>query len=901
MRERVVVSTADDNLAALLRSHRIVAGLSQEELSDSSGLSARAISNIERGKTPHPYARTIRLLADALGLQGRVREELLRAAHPAVDGPAGTGDGGARAAGQEAEPAARDDRLSRVWTAATRTLPRDIAGFTGRRDELARLDAAALLTGRVMRIQAIGGMAGVGKTALAVNAAHRLAPLFPDGQLFVPLHGHTPGRFPIDPADALASLLLTAGITASQLPAGLEERAGLWRHHLAGRRALLVLDDAVSSEQIEPLLPGTGASLVLVTSRRHLSALEDAEVLSLDVLSPDDAAELLVRLAARPGLDPDDEATSEICASCGYLPLAIGMLARQLHHHPAWTATRLAADLAAARDRLGLMAAENVSVSAAFDLSYADLTAGQQRLFRRLGLHPGSNIDAYATAALADCSLTAARTGLERLYDHYLLTETVDSRYVLHDLVREHARVLADRQDPVSDRELALGRLLDYYAHTAAIAGSRFASQTHSRSGPPVVAPPGAVPDLPDSAQALAWIRAERASMLACLGRATETGQHARVVALTAGLAALLRTDGPWTEAAAFHRTAVAAARRCGDRSGQADALSNLGSVLELTGDYSGAARASEEALRIYRDLGYRLGQANALLSLGTTRCLTDDHRGAAQARELALDIYSDLGDRLGQATALHDAGIGNYMTGDYQGAARALTAALDISRDLGDRLTQAHALDNLGIVRRATGDYWPAAQANTEALDIYRSLGYRLGQANALDNLGVVYRLTGDCPGATQANTEALEIYIDLGNRLGQARALLNLGVAHRLTGGYAEAARTLEAALDISRDLGDWQGEAEALNEIGTLRRASGDLDAADAYHRQALELARARKGNWDEGHALAGLGRCSLAAGRDTEARTWLRQAHEIFQQIGAAEATEISAELDALAAG
>ena len=198
-----------------------------------------------------------------------------------------------------------------------------------------------------MSIYAIGGMAGVGKTALAVHAAHRLASRFPDGQVFLPLHGHTPGQQPVHPEDALASLLLIAGVPAAQIPPGLEARTALWRDHLAGKKMLLVLDDAAGHEQVAPLLPGTGGSLVLVTSRRHLIALEDARSISLDTLPAGQAA-LLVRLAARPDLDPDDPAIGEITRLCGYLPLAVGILARQLHHHPAWAIGDLAADLAAA-------------------------------------------------------------------------------------------------------------------------------------------------------------------------------------------------------------------------------------------------------------------------------------------------------------------------------------------------------------------------------------------------------------------------------------------------------------------------------------------------------------------------------------------------------------------------
>ncbi len=652
---------------------------------------------------------------------------------------------------------------------------------------------------------------------------------------------------------------------------------------------------------------------------------------------PGEAAELLIRLAARPGLDPGDPAAGKITRLCGCLPLAVGMLARQLHHHPAWTPADLAADLAAARDRLELMAAENVSVAAAFGLSYADLTPGQQRLFRRLGLHPGTDIDAYAAAALDDGDLGAARRGLAGLYDQYLIAEPARGRYRLHDLLREHARTLA-AADPAAETDQGLGHLLDYYQHTAAIAEARLARQSRTRPAPAAfTAPPAAVPDLPDHARALAWARAERANLLACLDHATGTGQHARVVALTADLAALLRYDGPWSDAITRHTTAGQAARYLGDRPGEANALYDLGvgladhpgaaEALEaalgiyrdlgdqlgqanalhelggcqraFTGDYPGATQLLEAALGIYRDLGDQLGEANALYYLGGVRYLTGDYPGATQMLEAALGIYRDLGDRLGQeAHALNHLGCVRWLTGNCRGAAEALEAALGIYRDLGDRLGEANALNYLGGVRRQTGDYSDAAEAQEAALGIYRDLGDQLGEANALNELGIVRWLTGDFAGAAEDLEAALGIARDLRYRLGEANALLNLGVVRRLTGDYPGAAEALEAALGICRDLGDRGGEAEVLNEAGTLHRVRGDADQAGACHQQALNLAREIGNSWDEAHALVGLGRCALAAGRIADAAADLRQAREIFRRIGAAEATGVAAELDAL---
>jgi tetratricopeptide (TPR) repeat protein/transcriptional regulator with XRE-family HTH domain len=822
--------------ATVLRRLRARAELTQERLAEAAGLSPRAVSDLERGIVRIPHKDTVRQLADALQLEGSPRAAF--------------------------ESVARRHTRAEGLAAPSRTLPRDTASFTGRQSELEELARAAIdaaHSGQVVTIHAIGGMAGVGKTAFAVHAAHRLANWFPAGQLFIPLHGHTPEQQPTDPSDALARLLLMIGVPAAQIPAELEARTAQWRDRVAGQQMLLVLDDAIGSDQVRPLLPGAGGSLVLVTSRRRLTALEEAAAISLDILPPEDATELLVRMAARPALTPDDPAVTEIARLCGRLPLAIGMLARQLHHHPAWTAARRATELAAAVNRLELLATENVSVAAAFDLSYADLDEDQQRLFRRLGLHPGADIDAYAAGALDGCGVAAARRGLEALYDQHLLTEPAPGRYRMHDLIREHATALARRVDPVDDRDKATTQLLSYYQHAAAIADALLARHDRAASARAVAAA-GAVPALDSREQALAWARAERVNLLACLDYATATRQHARVVALTAGMAELLRHDGPWAEAITRHDAALRAARHLGDPHGQADALTNRGRGRQLTGDYEGAVRDLRKALDIYRRLSDQLGQANALHCLGDACQLAADYPAAAGYLQEALAMYRDLDHWPGQANALGSLGRLRELAGDYPGAAGDLEEALEIHRRLGDRLGEANDLIFLGNVRRLTGDHPGAASDLEQALTVYRDLDYRLGQANALNFLANVRRLTGD----------------------------------------YSRAAHDLQDALDIYRAVGDRGGEATALNEAGTLSRTRGDLEQASAYHEHALEVARQIGSAWDEAHALAGLARCALAADRISEAGAGLRSALGIFQRIGAAEVTDLSAELATLPA-
>ena len=847
--------------AALLRQLRTELQLTQEELAEASGVRPRTLSDLERGVAVTPQRETIRRLADALRLAGQVRAQF---------------EAVARGRTLPAAPAAADAGIA---AAATRTLPRDIASFTGRWPELQEL-LDATRPREVVSIHAIGGMAGVGKTAFAVHAAHRLADRFPGGQVFLALHGHTPGRAPLDPVEALASLLLTAGVPAGEIPAGLEARMALWRDRIAAKQLLLVLDDAASSEQVRPLLPGAGGSLVLVTSRRHLSALEDAAAISLDTLPPAEAASLLVRLAGRPGLSPEDQAVGEIIGLCGYLPLAIGMVARQLHHHPTWTAAGRAAELAAARDRLELMATENLTVAAAFDLSYADLTTDQQRLFRRLGLHPGQDVDGYAAAALDGTDLGTARRGLEALYDQYLLTEPAQGRYRMHDLIREHARTLAGRLD--QDRDQATARLLDYYQYTAARADALIIRL--ARPDPSAGEVPAAVPELADREQALAWARAERSSLLACLDQAARTGQHARVIALTAGLTGLLRYDGPWTDAITRNGAAVQAAHQFGDRLGQAGALVDLGVAHRLMGDYPAAVQALTQALDISRDLGNRLGEARALADLGDVRRLASDYPAAAQAQEQALVIYRDLGDRLGEARALIELGDVRRMTSDYPAAAQAQELALVIYRDLGHQQGQANALSCLGDVWRATGEYLAAAEVFEQAHVIYRDFGDRLGQANALNDLGDVQRATGDYPAAALAQEQALVIFREIGSRLGQAIALNDLGDVRRLTGEFPAAAEVLEQALSIFRELGDRIGEAIALTLLGDVRRLTGEYPAASQLLEQALGICRDLGNRQGQADAFSCLGDVRRATGEYPAAAEMLEQALSIYRDLG-----------------
>ncbi len=815
------------------------------------------------------------------------------------------------------------------------SLPPDTAAFIGRDEELDHIAAAvaeAAEAGQVIAIRAIDGMPGVGKTALAVRAAYRLRDQFPDRQLFINLRGHTPGRKPVLPGAALAGLLTATGVDGRYLPEDLQGRVDLWQARMADERALLVLDNASSSAQVTPLLPGGDRCLVLVTSRRHLGDLPANSVpILLGVLPPGKAKEMFLRLAPR-SADGPAEAVAELVRLAGCLPLAISLLARVYARHPSWELADLIAETKAS---MLTMTAEKANVAAAFDVSYRYLSPGQQQLFCLLGLHPGITIDAYAAAALAGTSLHDAAGHLDDLQGEGLLTEVGYHRYAMHDLIRRYARDRA-AADTATDRDLAVDRLMDYYQYTAALAESRLARQPRSTPAPALSKPPAAVPDLPDGTQALAWARAERSNLIACLDRATEADQHARVVALTSAIAPLWRQDGPWSDAIPRHRSAAQAAQHLGDRLSNADALYNLGSAYQLTGAFPAATEALQNAMDLYSDLGDRLGYANALMILGTALRQRDHFRGAAEAMEAALVTYRDLGDRLGQASALNGLGIIRRLTGnfpdaahlhgqalelfravgdrldealaftflgavrmqvhDYPGAIEALETGLDISRDIGDRQGQVNALTFLGPVRMRVGDYSGAVRAHAEALKISRTIGDRMGQVNALYCLGLALQLTGGFVRSAETLEQSLKIAREFGYRMGEANALRGLGTLHRMTGNIVTSAQALEASLRLHREVGDRVGEAETLNDLGILHLDRGEIEQAVAFHQRALDLAREIASPWDEAHALECLGHCNLAVDNIGDAETSLRQALEIFQRIGAADAARVSAELD-----
>ncbi|HEY3868233.1 MAG TPA: BTAD domain-containing putative transcriptional regulator [Actinocrinis sp.] len=830
------------------------------------------------------YARTDRRLRDDLGIEpGTELRELHRRMLCA--------DPGLAAGPVESAPPRRE--------AVPRQLPAAVRHFTGRIGELktlVELVGEVGETGGTVVISAIDGMAGVGKTALAVHAGHRLAEHFPDGQLFIDLHGYTEGTEPRDPADALAAVLQGLGVPPQRIPADPQARASLYRDRLADTRTLILLDNAASEAQVRPLLPGAGRCLVLITSRRRLKALDDAHALPLDVLPLADAVALFREAAGDGRTIAGDPLLEKVAVLCGCLPLALRIAAALIRHRPAWSMEHLLEKLRAARPELTSFAAGDRDLGSVFDLSLQALAGDRRLLFRRLGLVPGPDIDDYAAAALLEAAPAETDRLLQDLVDHNLLSEPVPGRYRMHDLIRAHARALAEA-DPGAARDAALGRLLDYYQHTSAVADTRVARYQRPE---PVGRAPAHAPDLADPERAVAWLRAEAGNLAACFGFTVERGCDTRTVALAAGMANLHLIDGPWQPALVVHGIAVEAAERLGDHAALARALNDAGAIRVHTGEYEAARRELGQALALYREVGDRHGESGVLIELATIKRLQGESADALGDLVPALELQRASGDRTGQAFTLIELGVARYLASDRHGAIDALEQAVALHREIGNRQGRANALIYLGGVRSMDGDYETVIRDLEEALRLQRELGNRHFEATALGELGGARRLVGDYQGAIRDLELALEIRRTESDRLGEATIMTSLGKVRLHSGDHPGAMRDLETALEQYHGLGARGNEVWVLNIYGATLRAAGDAQRSEAAHAEALEGARALRIPDEEALALEGIGESRLQRGDVPGGVALLQEALETFRRLRISDADRIAARLEAIGA-
>ncbi|CCH21760.1 AfsR/SARP family transcriptional regulator [Micromonospora lupini] len=737
-------------------------------------------------------------------------------------------------AGREARP-----------IAPVRSLPRAIGDFTGRQQTLARLvkdvEAGA-------RIQLIDGMAGSGKTTLAVHVATALADDYPDAQLYIDLHGHSE-RTPLTPAAAVATLLRQLGVPAERVPTNQDDRLALWRTELAGRRALLVLDNAATADQVTPLLPNGSHCLILITSRRRLVGVDEGRPSSLPVLDTDEGVELLGHVVGVDRVAAEPEAAAEVVRRCGHLPLAIRLAGARLAHRPRWRIADLAERLSTRPDPLAEFEAGDRSVGRAFALSYAQVSPVAQRAFRLLGLHPGVRFDNAVAAVLAELTLPDAQDLLDELVDAHLVEEAEPGRYRLHDLVREYARTLVAEPERAGERRNAIERLLDHHLHVAtAIARKRELTSAYSLI---VVAAP---------------IRADLVTIVAEQGR----GWLDENLALWTALVRLAETEGflqqCWQLARACwhaqfesgrldelietHSAGLRAAEELGDDRAVATMLNYLASAHHRLGNFSESTQVMERSLEIFRRLGLRREYRNTLGNLGTSYAARFEFRRARECYDGARALATRMRDKESLANELNNLSMTLLLWGRTDEALRTARRHLGIAREVGGVRRIGSALGHLGMIRHRMGDVGPARRLLRVALRIKRQVGARFGEGEVLNEIGMMEREAGRPERAADLHRAALVAMTEVGDRVAQC------------------GSRNLLARAILDQ----------------------GDVTSALDLHRRVLADAAAMGARYEQARALEGIARCLLPTD-PAAARAHLTRALSLFREIESPEQHEV----------
>lgn len=770
-----------------------------------------------------------------------------------------------------------------------RQLPAEVSGFTGRTVELAELQALVHDGDRpagAVVIAVIAGMAGVGKTALAVHWAHRAADAFVDGQLYLDLQGHSPAGSPTDPLQALAGFLRSLGVAPSEIPTGVEHAAALYRSLVAGRRILVVLDNASGAEQVRPLLPGSPTCMVLVTSRDRLSGLvatHGARRLTLDALPPDDALALLREALGAERVVAEPEAARDLAGACAFLPLALRIAAANLLGRPEQTLTGYLAELSA-DDRLGGLSVAgepDIAVQLAFDISYRRLAPAARRLFRLAACAPGVDVSESAVAAMADVPPEVAAGLLAELANAHLVESRGAGPVGLHDLLRRYGRERVDREDGPSERAAALDRLFDHYLHGVDVAARRLYPDM-LRLPVPAVADPTI--RLDGHADAMDWLDTERAGLVAAVEYAAGHGFRRAAWLLTDALRGyfwLRRYSADWLATA---HAGLAAATDADDGHAQVAARLSFANAYHATGRH-------EEAIENYtaaHDLAARAGwldaQAACLTNLGGLHEQRGNLRQAADHLTRALTLNRQLGRLGGQATGLLNLGVLLATLGSLRESADHHAQALAMYRQLGSRDGEAFAFVNLGNLHRELGELEVAHRYLTQALLIVREVGDRNGQASVMRELALVHDEAGRDADALECAEAALALAGDTGDRYAEVRARNALGSVHLSGSRVAEAASVFGQALDLAREIGTPAAEATAQLGLAAVDQVAGRYGDARDGARRVLELAVHGGMRVLEGQARAALAEALLALDRRSEAVDHARQALQSHRETG-----------------
>ena len=758
--------------------------------------------------------------------------------------------------------------------------------FTGRERHLRALDAlVAAATGPPVTL-AIAGMAGVGKTALAVHWAHRVRPRFPDGQLYLNLRGHSAAA-PLRPIEALARLLPSLGVPTDQIPTDVEEATGRYRTRLADARMLILLDNAASVEQIRPLLPASPGCVVLVTSRHRLGgliALDGAHPVNLDVLTADEADRLLAQVVGAERTAAEPAATAELARLCANLPLALRIAAADLtarpHHTIAGHVERLRTG-----NRLAHLAVdgdEQSAVRAAFDLSYATLPPDPRRMFRLLGLVPGPDMTVAAAAALAGTTADVAGGLLERLVAAHLVNEHTVGRYAFHDLLRAYAIDRAEREDSTAEKAAALQRLLDWYLYTVD-AAARMVYPTKLRLPVPE-AKARPVPGFDEYGHALAWLDAERLNLIAAIVHSAEHGPRSIAWRLADALRGHLWLRMNMLDLTVAATAALSAAEADGDEEARAAAHLCLADAHLGRCRFPAAIEHYSRALALHQRTGWLAGQAACLNNLGVANRESARLAEAADYYERALAINRRIGRPVGEANALNNLGMVYQEQGRLELAADHFAQALAINERQALRGRSAHNLLNLAQAHLALGHLDRARNHVVRALAVHRELDNRGGEAENLRALADIHRDAGRRDEAHQAARTPLALARDIGDRRFEADALNTLASVYQCLGQHAKAVHHHRLALDLAREIDSRYPEVAALVWLAKAYQHLDQPEQAHASADQALTLARRAGYRVYEGQALTALADLHRSLNQPAAAIGYARRAIEIHRNTG-----------------
>ncbi|MCA1220601.1 tetratricopeptide repeat protein [Streptomyces sp. 8L] len=690
----------------------------------------------------------------------------------------------------------------------------------------------------------ISGGPGVGKSALAVHAARRLAPSFPDGQVHVELGTYSPGRRRMDPEEALSALLRAFGEPSASIPRDLPGLVSAWRTLLSGRRAVIVLDDAADVEQVRPLLPGASPSAVLVTSRHRLAGLPGARSLLLDDLSAEGAVALFRQLVGEERA-ADAAGIRRIAELCAYLPLAVEIAAGRLASRPSWNTGHLLSRLDREQGRLGEIRNGHVEITGAFAMSVNALPAPQRRAFRLLSSHFGRAFDAYAAAALTGLSPEAAERVLEELLDAHLIREPEPDRYTFHDLLKEYSKTLTESEDPSRERTEATNRLIVFYVRTCALAHSMVYPHHPRPTGAGRIDSSVAMPVWNDAEHAKQWLLDEYEALTAAEREARESGDGHSAALLAHALVDFLEEEGHFAAARVMHAAAAEHWRRVDDRAAEARALVDLSRAQNSASLYGEALASGRRALETARSAG---------------------------SRQTATE-------------ALHWLGVTYWNLGRYEEARTYQEETLARRREEGGTWQISRSLNNLGITYLYLCNYETAERAFDEALAGFRSSNDPKEIKRTLNNLCNLYMETGRNLAARRILEDQLNHLIARGDEIERARVMVNLADTMDSATELPAQLHLYEQSLKTFTRIDDRRNAAITLNRMGMARHEAGDHGRALIHHTNALRLAREIGAQLEECRALSGCGAAELGLGGRGAAAHYLDEAMTVAEAMAA----------------